>query len=175
MKYFVKFFVITLIALTCTYAKADSANILYIDLKIVLNESKAGKEAQDYLKKEAEKNIKRFKKTEDELKKKETELISKKKILTKEEYKKMAEKLRKDVQSYQVERQELMQKVSKQRSVGRSELIETLKIILENYSKENNVSVIMNKKDVLYADPKLDITNNIIKILNKELPSVSLQ
>ena len=33
----------------------------------------------------------------------------------------------------------------------------------------------MNKKDVLYADQKLDITNNIIKILNKELPSVSLQ
>ena len=87
----------------------------------------------------------------------------------------MAEKLRKDVQSYQVERQELMQKVSKQRSVGRSKLIETLKIILENYSKENNVSVIMNKKDVLYADAKLDITNDIIKILNKELPSVSLQ
>ena len=50
MKYLVKFFVVTLVILICTHASAEQ-NIAYIDMKIILNESKAGKGAQDYLKK----------------------------------------------------------------------------------------------------------------------------
>ena len=50
MKYFVKLFVVTLIVCICTYVKAEE-KITYVDLKYVLNNSKAGKGAQDYLKK----------------------------------------------------------------------------------------------------------------------------
>ena len=48
MKYLVKFFVVTLFALVSTYALAEQ-KIVYIDMKYVLNNSKAGKGAQDYL------------------------------------------------------------------------------------------------------------------------------
>ena len=78
MKYFVKFFVITLWVLLCTYVQADNSQIRFINLKVILNESKAGKEAQDFLKKSAQANINHFKKTEDSLKQQETDLISKK-------------------------------------------------------------------------------------------------
>ena len=50
MKYLVKFFVVTLIALICTHASAEQ-KIATIDMKYILNNSKAGKGAQDYLKK----------------------------------------------------------------------------------------------------------------------------
>ena len=50
MKYLVKLFVVTFILSICTYASAEN-KITYIDLKYVLNNSKAGKGAQDYLKK----------------------------------------------------------------------------------------------------------------------------
>ena len=175
MKYFVKFFVITFLVFLCTSIQAADIKILFIDLKAVLNDSKAGKKAQDFLKGSAEKNIARFKKIEESLKEKETDLIAKKNVLSKEEYKKMADNLRKEVQNYQKERNDSLQKIAQQRSTARSQLIEALKPILENYSKENSVSVILNKKDALYIDPSTDITNTIIKHLNKKLPSINLK
>ena len=75
MKYYVRFFVITSLVLLCTYAQADNSQIRFINLKVILNESKAGKEAQDFLKKSAETNINKFKETEDSLKQQETDLI----------------------------------------------------------------------------------------------------
>ena len=175
MKYFVNFFVITFLVFLCTNVQAADTKILFIDLKVVLNESKAGKKAQDFLKGSAEKNIARFKKIEESLKEKETDLIAKKNVLSKEEYKKMANNLRKEVQNYQKERNDSLQKIAQQRSTARSQLIEALKPILENYSKKSNVSVILNKKDALYIDPSTDITNTIIKHLNEKLPSINLK
>ena len=50
MKYLVKFFVVTFLLLICTYASAEQ-KIVYLDMKFILNNSKAGKGAQDFLKK----------------------------------------------------------------------------------------------------------------------------
>ena len=175
MKYFVKFFVITLLVLLCTYAQADCSLIRFINLKVILNDSKAGKEAQDFLKESAKANINKFKETEDSLKQQETDLISKKNVLSKEDYKKMADNLRKNVRGYQKERDSKLQKISKLRSEARSKLISEIKPILAEYTKENNISIVFNSKDVLYADPELNITKIIIKLLDKKLPSLNLK
>ena len=147
----------------------------FIDMNKLLNQSKAGKEAQDFLKKSAEENINKFKETEDSLKQQETDLISKKNVLSKEEYKKMADNLRKNVRGYQKERDSKLQKISKLRSEARSKLISEIKPILAEYTKENNISIVFNSKDVLHADPKLDVTKIIIKLLDKKLPSLNLK
>ncbi len=68
MKHFVKFFVVTFILSICTHASAE-VKITYIDLKYVLNNSKAGKGAQDFLKKSFNNKQKEFVKMEKELKK----------------------------------------------------------------------------------------------------------
>ena len=57
MKYFVKIFVITFFILVCTNAQAEG-KIVYIDMKYVLNNSKAGKGAQDFLAKTLKQIIK---------------------------------------------------------------------------------------------------------------------
>ena len=41
--------------------------------------------------------------------------------------------------------------------------------------EENNVSIILNKKDVLRAHKDYNITDIIIERLNKKLPSVDLK
>ena len=50
MKYFVKFFVVTLFLLICTHTFAEQ-KIVVLDMTYALNQSKAGKGAQDFLKK----------------------------------------------------------------------------------------------------------------------------
>ena len=85
MKYSVRFIVVTFFLLICTNTFAEQ-KIVILDLKYVLNNSKAGKGAQDYLKKSFEDNVKKFKNIEKELKKEEDDLLAKRTVLSKEEY-----------------------------------------------------------------------------------------
>ena len=47
--------------------------------------------------------------------------------------------------------------------------------ILISYIKENNISVILDKKNILLGNAELDVTEIITEKLNKELPSISLK
>ena len=67
MKYLVKFFVVTFFLLVCTYSLAEQ-KIVILDMKYVLNESKAGKGAQDFLKKSFSDNQKKYTEMEKKLK-----------------------------------------------------------------------------------------------------------
>ena len=107
MKYLVKFFVVTSTILICTFAFAEQ-NIVYIDMKFVLNNSVAGKGAQDFLKNSLKKNQEKFVNKEKKLKEDEKNLLAKKTILTKEEYKKQTDELRKKVMEYQSERKSIL-------------------------------------------------------------------
>ena len=70
MKYLVKFFVITFFVIFYTSSFADG-KIVVLDLTYILNNSKAGKGAQDFLKKTYQDNIKKFTEMENSLKKEE--------------------------------------------------------------------------------------------------------
>ena len=174
MKYFVRFFVVTFLLLICTHASAEQ-KIVYMDLKFILNNSKAGKGVQDFLKKSFEENQEKFSNLEIDLKKKEVDLLAKKNILSKEEYKKNSEQLRKKVMEYQTQRRATLEKIAKQRTESRKKLLEKLEPILDTYISENDISMVIDKKNVLGGQTDFDITNIIIEKLNKELPSINLK
>ena len=174
MKYFVKFFVVTLFLLTCTYASAEQ-KIAYIDMKYVLNNSKAGQGAQNFLQKSFKDNQKKISNMENELKKEEGDLLSQKTILSQEEYKEKSNELRKKVASYQAERRGALDKIAKQRAELRQELLLKLDPIIKTYINENGIYIIIDKKNVVYGKPDLNITKTIVEKLDKELPSLNLK
>ena len=173
MKYLVKFIVVTYLLLNCTYAFAEQ-KIVILDLKYVLNNSKAGKGAQDFLKKSFEDNVKKFKKMEKELKKEEDDLLAKRTVLNKEEYTKKSDALRKKVIDYQSQRRAALDKIATQRAKSRETLVNKIEPILQIYMKENDISIVIDKKNTLGGKPDTDITKIIIEKLNKELPSLNL-
>ena len=174
MKYFVKFFVVTLFLLISTYASAEQ-KIVYMDMKYVLNNSKAGKEAQNFLQKSFKNNQKKISDTENELKKEESDLILQKKNLSKDEYKKKSNALRKKVVVYQAERRDSLDKIAKQRSDLKLKLLKKLDPIINAYINENGISMVIDKKNVVFAETDLNITKTIIEKLNKKLPSLDLK
>ena len=174
MKYLVKFFVVTFLLLIYTHASAEQ-KIAYLDMKFVLNNSKAGKGAQDFLQKSFKENQKNFLDEENALKKKESDLIVQKTVLTKEEYKKKTNDLRKKVIDYQSQRRTSLEKITTQRAEARQKLLEKLDPIMKTYIKENDISLIIDKKNVLMGNTNLDITNIIVEKLNKEFPSLSIK
>tara|TARA_Y100000590_G_scaffold466822_1_gene643471 strand:+ start:1210 stop:1734 length:525 start_codon:yes stop_codon:yes gene_type:complete len=174
MKYFVKLFVVTLIVLVSKYAFADH-KVVFLDMKYILNNSKAGKGAQDYLQKTFKENQKKFSDKEKELKDEEKDLLKNKTVLSKEEYQKRTDELRKKVIDYQSQRRLSLEKISKQRAEARKKLIEELDPILDKYINENSISLVIDKKNMVMGNKDLDITNTIVDLLNKELPSISLK
>ena len=85
-----------------------------------------------------------------------------------------------------------MQKISKQkiRAVFRNDLKKKITIEKKKYSKEillilnplltkyvdsNNISLVIEKKDVLVGAKSLDITNNILTIFNEKTKNLNLK
>jgi len=170
LKIFQKVSLLFLLSVSTLYADTP----YYLDFKYVLNQSDAGKKAQDTLKKKLEGGLKKISVTEKSLQEEEKKIIQQKKLVKPEEYKKKVEELRKKVSNLQRERNTLLQTVSKQRSKAKNTLLKNLNPILENYMKEKNIKMIIDKKNLLLADKSLDITKEITKILNQKLKSIKL-
>ena len=175
LKQFVKLFVITFLILGYTNSNTSAeTNVVYLDLKIIMNESVAGKKAQDYLAKQHENNLAGFKKTAEKLKKEEMDLIAKKQVMEKEDYKKEIEKLRKKASNFAKDRRDKTEKLAKTRAKARNELLSAIRPLLEKYSNEHNVDLVIDKKNVIIGKSSIDITSIIIKELNQTLPSLKL-
>ena len=173
MKYPVKIFVI-IIFLFCNNLSYAENLIVYIDMEKILNESKSGMSINKQLEKIHKINIKEFKKIEDELKKKEESIIAQKNILSKEDYTKKIKILRDNANSYRKNRQEKINLLTKKRMESSSKLLSIINPILSDYSKVNNISIILQKKNVVLAKTDLNITNKIIDILNSKIESINL-
>ena len=173
MKYF-KFFIIILFLINIS-SKTFSTEIYFIDMKKILNQSKAGKNAQDFLKKKLSEETKKFDKQLADIKKEETDLIEKKKIISPEEYKKNINELRKKNISHQKSRQSAANEIFKKKEKARGELNKALQPILEKYMSENNISIIMDKKSIVVGKTEIDLTDKILKLLDKNLKSINLK
>jgi len=146
----------------------------YLDFKYILNQSDAGKKAQTYLKNKLDNGIKELKKKEKAIQEEERKIIQQKKVISAEEYKKKVTDLRSKVESLQKERNLLLSEVSKKRSKAKTELLKNLNPIIQEYMKEKNIRIVLDKKSILLADENLNITQDIIKRLNSKLKSIKL-
>ncbi len=147
----------------------------FIDMTKLLNQSKAGKEAQDFLKKKIITRDKKFKEEGELLKKEEIDLIAKKKTLSADEYKKKLNQLREKNIKFQRKRTNFTREIATQRVDARNRLLEVLDPILTKYMSENNVQIIIYRKYIVVAQSKLDLTDKILEIFNKELKSLNLK
>ena len=166
------FFAILLVIFFQTNLFSQSAH--FVDFKYILNESKAGKEAQTYLKNKLENGIKNLRNKEKTIQKEEEQIIKQKKLVSAEEYKKKVTKLREKVSSLQKERDKLLDGVSKQRSKARAELLKNLNPVIKDYMNEKKIRMVLDKKSILLADENLDITKEITNLLNKRLKTIKL-
>ena len=151
-----------------------ASDVYFIDYSKVMNESTAGKKAQDYLKNFLNNSNKKFNDTAKKLKDEENKIISQKNALSKEEYKKKADALRKKVFELNKGRDKLIRDVAAKRKKAGDEMLKKLNPILGKYMEENNISVVIDKKNVLMGDKKFEITSQIIEILNKQFKSINL-
>ena len=150
-------------------------DIVFVNLQKILNESKAGKQAQDFLKKKINNENKKLEKEAEQLKKEEKELINKKKTISSEDYKKSLNDLRGKNINYQKRKREINNELLKNKNDARNQLMQALNPILTKYMSENNIQIILEKKYVIMANSKVDLTNEILKLLDNKIKSLNLK
>ena len=156
------------------YSQSLASDVYFVDIKYILNNSKAGKKAQTFLKKKFDDENEKLKKQSVSLKKEESDLISKKKLISNEDYKQKLNLLREKNIEYQKKRRSASNDWLKKKNEARSKMIKTLNPILQKYMNENNIEIIVDKKNILLANSKYDLTGIILKLLDKELKSINL-
>ena len=127
------------------------------------------------MKNKLEKGIKSIKDQEKKLQAEEKQIIQQKKIIKPEEYKAKVVSLRSKVSDLQKKRNKILQDIAAQRSKARSELLRNLNPLIEEYMKEKNIRMVIDKKSLLLADQNLDITKEILDRLNKKLKSIDIK
>jgi outer membrane protein len=153
-------------------ALADTPH--FVDFKYILNNSVAGKQAQTALQKKLNNGIKKLQAKESKIQSEEQEIIKQKKLISAEEYRNKVTELRKKVTLLQKEREILLNDVGKKRAKARSELLKNLNPLIKEYMQEKKIRMVIDKKSILLADEKLDVTQEIIELLNKKLKSIKL-
>tara|TARA_B110001452_G_scaffold155574_1_gene129474 strand:- start:558 stop:1088 length:531 start_codon:yes stop_codon:yes gene_type:complete len=163
-------FFICIVSLTKVYAMT-----VFIDMDHIMNNSLAGKSIGDQLKKTHQKNLDNFKKEEESLKEKETKIIAQKNVLDKNEYQKKISLLRKEVSEYRDMRNKMINGLTQKRLEAQSLLIKTLNPILADYSEKNSISIILQKKNVIIGKSELDITKEILKLLDADIKKIKIK
>jgi len=149
-------------------------NFSYLDLDLILSASLAGKSISNQILIIQENNNKKFTKQQKKLLEQEKTIISKKNILSKEEFDKSVLAFKKDVNNFKKKRAELIKKTNNQRLKAMKLLLDKLNPILTKYSDDNSISLIVQKKNIIIGKSELDITSDIMKLLNKEIKKINI-
>lgn len=171
---FLKIFFILLFFQTFANIACAETQVAFIDMQYIMNKSLAGQSLKKQLENVHKKNLDDFKKKEDELKKKEQEVLAKKNILSKEEFQKEISKLRNNVKNYNNDRKEKINSLTKKRLESMEKIIKTLTPILADYSKEKDISMIMDKKNIIIGKTELNITKEILSLLDNKIKKIKI-
>tara|TARA_Y100000768_G_C23926419_1_gene657786 strand:+ start:832 stop:1347 length:516 start_codon:yes stop_codon:yes gene_type:complete len=149
--------------------------IVYLDTNYLLTQSDVGKYVNSKLKKINDNNVKEFKETELNIKSIEEDLLKQKNILKKEDYEKKISDLKNKYNSYQEQRNKKNAELTQLRNKAGNEILNHINEILTNYSKRESISLIIEKKNVVIGKSDLDVTSDILSLLNNKIKKIELQ
>ena len=169
-----KFLILSLVILFYFNFAANAEKIVYIDMDKIMQISKAGKTAIEKINNQKKKDVNKFRKIEDDLKAQEMDLINKKNVLSTEEFNKKIETLTKKINDYRKLRQEAIDSSTKNRLNASADFANKIKPILAEYAGENNIDMVIQKKNIIMGKSSLDITNEILKIVDNKITNLKI-
>ena len=164
--------IIIIIIFSLFYKTYLIAEVVYLDLDKVMKQSAVGKSLSKYINEEQKKILEEFKTTENNFKDEEKKILAKKNILKKDEMEKKIKKLQDDVSLYNTNKKKVLQNLQKKKIDMTKQIIDNLNPILTSYMEENSVSLIIRKKDIIIGKNSLNITDNIILLLDKKITKI---
>ena len=169
MKNIKRLFTIFIVLFVLIPSSFSQDQIVYLDLDYVVVNTKVGKSILKKL--EDSKNIalSKFEKKGKELKKIEEEINKQKNIISEDELRKKLIEFRKEVSTYQKNRQKVVNEFNEKKRSEFDEFFKKITPIIENYVSEKKIDIVLDKKNIFIASKKKNITQEIIKIIDSKI------
>ena len=169
------FLLISAIFLFLTNPVFSEQKIAYIDMDKVISISNTGSSISKQLTDLNNRNLKFLKNEEKKFKEKETKLISQKNIISETDFKKKVDILKSEIKIYNQKRIKLIEDFNKLKIDNTNNFLKLINPILVKFSNDKEISIILQKKNLIVAKTELDITDEVIKIVNLEVKEFKIK
>jgi len=151
------------------YSSNLNAEIFYIDIDKIINQTNVGKYINDEFKKLKKENDTKNLEIKNELKKREESLISQKNILDANEFNNKLKKFSQDVDNFNQLNNKTNRNLQNKLIDNKSNFLKLIEPILLDYVDENNINYLLQKKHIIIGHNDLNKTNDIIELVNKKI------
>ena len=151
------------------YSSNLNAEIFYVDIDKIINQTDVGKYINDEFKKLKKENDTKNLEIKNELKKREENLISQKNILDANEFNNKLKKFSQDVDNFNQLNNKTNRNLQNKLIDNKSNFLKLIEPILLDYVDENNINYLLQKKHIIIGHNDLNKTNDIIELVNKKI------
>ena len=164
-----------IIVLFFTNQAFSEQKIAFIDMDKVISTSKSGSSVLKQLTNLNKKNLRFLKDEEKKFKEKEKKLISQKNIISEIDFKNKVNELKSEIKSYNQNRNKMLADFNKLKIDNTNNLLKLINPIIVKFSNDKEIAIILQKKDLVVAKTQLDITDEVIKIVNSEVKEFKIK
>ncbi len=161
------------ITLIYTKIKAET-KVAFVEMDRIMSESLVGKSVIEQLDKLDNKNKKSFLEKKKTLNLKKDKVNSQKNILSKEEYEKKVINLNNEFATFQNEANEKIEDLRTKRNNAMKKILGELQVLLSEYSKKNNLTFIIDQKNIVIGRSDLNVTKDILKLLDQKIKKIKV-
>ena len=165
---------IFIFAMLLNSIKAEQ-KIVFVDIDRVISISKPGLSLLKQLNALNDKNLSLLNKREKTIKENEIKLISQKNIISETEFKSKVDLLKKEINEHNQNRKRVISGFNRLKIENTNKLLKLINPILAKFSEDNKISFILQKKNLIIGKTELDITDEIIKIINNDVKEFKVE
>ena len=164
----INFFLLIFLLFFSFFSKSFSdEKIVFLDIEFAVNNSNIGKKTLNNLNEFRKKEINKLKKIEEELKVKDQEINNVKNIISKDELDKKIKDFKNEIELFNAKKNQIQKQFAKDKNNKLDELFKKINPLIIEYMDDNSIEMIIGKNNVYLAKSNLDITKDIIELINK--------
>ena len=95
--------------------------------------------------------------------------------LEKSKFEEQVSNLRNKIIDFNKEKKIFSNNLNKKKLNGTNQILNTLNLILTDYATKNSISLILQKKNILLGENSIDITQDILKLLDNKIKKINLK
>jgi len=151
------------------YSGNLSADIFYIDIDKIINQTIVGKHINEEFENLKKINNAKNLDSKNKLQKREESLIAQKNILEPNEFNNKLNLFRKDVNDFNQLNQKTNRDLQNKLMKNKANFLKLIEPILLDYVAVNNITYLLQKKYIIVGHNDLNKTSDIIKLVDKEI------
>ena len=169
MIFFKKFFLIIIFFFITNSVSVANDKIAFIDLEFLFDNTNIGKLISENLKKINTNNVNNIKLEEKKLINKEKEIKKTQNIISENELKLKINNLKDEVNLFNKNKKQIYKNFDIEKNKQLDSFFKKITPIIQNYMDQNSISLLLEKKNIFIGKSNIDITNEILKIINNTL------